>query len=153
MNKNFKIIQGSKYKALFTYYNVISDKFVRYFVSSVAFCFKTALPGPLLQRRGNKNEDNKAKRDLSKNINSTSFLYACFKLLRGKSRHVRGKLRHITGSSRHLAGESRHIRGKLRHVTGSSRHIRGSSRHFGGRSRDIQLKAFLAFLSKICLQT
>ena len=51
MNKNLKIIQGFKYKALFTYYNVISDKFVRYFLFYVAFCIKTALPGPL-QGRG-----------------------------------------------------------------------------------------------------
>lgn len=43
MNKNFKNIQGSKYKALFTYYNIISDKFVRYFPFSVAFCIKCLL--------------------------------------------------------------------------------------------------------------
>lgn len=50
-SRSIQNIQGSKYKALFTYYNVISDKFVRYFVISVAFCIKTPLPGPL-QGRG-----------------------------------------------------------------------------------------------------
>lgn len=42
---------GFKYKTLFTYYNKISEKFVRYFLIYVAFCFKAPLPGPL-QRRG-----------------------------------------------------------------------------------------------------
>lgn len=56
MNKNFKIIQGFKYKALFTYYNVISDKFVRYFLFYVAFCIKTALPGLSRGEGAGKNE-------------------------------------------------------------------------------------------------
>jgi len=35
---------GFKYKTLFTYYNKISEKFVRYFLIYVAFCFKAPFP-------------------------------------------------------------------------------------------------------------
>ena len=45
--KRIKIIRGSKYKALFTYYNKIPEKFVRYFLIYVAFCIRAPLPGPL----------------------------------------------------------------------------------------------------------